>query len=134
MKTTILTVACLFAWSGAARAQDTHEKIADEMIPVFTKLADTLATIKDKKTGDDAKPTIKDIAKKMLDLKERGDKLGEPKGDKKLELEKKYKDKITEATKKMTGEMIRIATQVEGGMDIVKDISELLAPLAKKKN
>lgn len=132
MKISIAAIACIL-FAANARAQDNFEKVADEMIPAFTKLGDTLATVKDKKTFEDAKPTFKQLTKTMLDLKERAEKLGEPKGDKKEELEKKYKPKIEDATKKMTTEMVRIATQVEGGQDIVKELSEILAPLNKKK-
>lgn len=132
MKLSIAAIACIL-FTAHSRAQDSYEKVADEMIPAFTKLGDTLANVKDKKTFEDAKPTFKQVTKTMLDLKERAEKLGEPKGDKKEELEKKYKPKIEEATKKMTTEMVRIATQVEGGQDIVKELSEILAPLNKKK-
>ena len=133
MKKALLAAICFFAWTAPTRAQDTYEKILDEMVPAFGKLADTLGTIKDKKTSDEAKPKLKEIAKQMGELKARADKLGEPQGDKKTDLEKKYKPKMEEHTKKLSTEMIRIATQVEGGMDIVKEISELLAPLGKKK-
>ena len=132
MKKSLLVVVCALAWSATVRAQDTYEKVLDEMIPAFTKFGDTLATIKDKKTADDAKPKLKEVAKTLGDLKERADKLGEPKGKDKEDLEKKYKDKLQEAAKKMTTEMIRIS-QLDGGMEIVKELSDLLAPLSKKK-
>ncbi len=133
MKTTVLAIVCALAWTNPARSQDTFEKVVDEMIPAFTKFGDTLATVKDKKSFEDAKPTIKQVAKTMLDLRERAEKLGEPKGEKKEELEKKYKAKLEAAAKKMSTEMVRIATQVEGGQEIVKELGEMLAPLSKKK-
>ncbi len=133
MKAFVLAMACGLGFSTIASAQDTYEKVLDEMVPAFTEFGETLEKIKDPKSAEKVKPALKELAKKMADLKARADKLGEPKGEKKEELEKKYKGKLQDAAKKLSTEMVRIATQVESGKEIVKEISEILGPLSKKK-
>lgn len=133
MKTTLLAIVCGLAWTEAVHAQDTFDKVLDAMLPTFTKLGDTLATIKDKDSADKAKPTIQEVVKEMTKLKERGEKLGEPMGKQKEELEKKYKSKLEDAARKLSIELVRIKSDVSGGDEIVKEVSELLGGLAKKK-
>jgi len=127
-------IAAVFAclWAAPVRAEDSHESVAEDAIKALGTFNDILATIKDKASADDAKPKLKDAGGKLADLKVRFDKLGEPKGGQKEELDKKFKPKMEEVTKKLQNEMIRIATQIEGGQDILKDITSHLAPLGKK--
>lgn len=133
MMTRVWAVLGVLVFATAASAQDSYEKVLDEMLPAFNQLGETLEKIKDKKSADEAKPAVKNLADQLVKLKARADALGEPKGEKKEELEKKYKGKLETAAKKMSTEIVRIASQVEDGKAIVKDISEALGPLSKKK-
>lgn len=132
MKKVLLTAAFAIVFAVPARAADTHESLLEDSIKALTAFSDVLTSIKDKASSETAKPKLKEAAQKMLDLKDRSDKLGEPKGAAKDDLEKKYKGKMEEVVKKLTTEMIRIS-MLDGGMDIVKDLGEMLAPLNKKK-
>ena len=128
--------ACLFTLLGAplVSAKDTHQNLIEEMIASFNKLSDVLVTIKDKKSADVAKSKVETIGKLMADLKKRADILGEPKGEQKEELEKRFKQKMEDAAKRMTCELIRIAKNIDGGQEIVKEISTLLGgPSTKAK-
>jgi hypothetical protein len=132
MKRVLLAVVCVLASTASASAQDSFEKVLDEMIPVFGKLNESLAAIKDKKSFEDAKPKLKTLAAQLVALKDRGEKLGEPKGKMKDELETKYKAKLEEAARKMATEMLRIKMLPDGD-EMVKEISTLLSPLSAKK-
>ncbi|MCE9532680.1 MAG: hypothetical protein K8T89_16400, partial [Planctomycetes bacterium] len=79
-----------------------------------------------------AESKLKEIGEKLSDFKKRFDKIGEPTGEKKEELDKKFKPMMQAVTKKLEGQMNRIATQIDGGPDILKEITSHLAPLAKK--
>ncbi len=132
MKKVLLTAVLAFVWTLPGRAQDTHDDLAEDAIKTFSGFADVLASIKDKESAEKAKIELKKTGDKLADLKTRIDKIGEPQGAKKDELEKKYKPKMEEVQKKVQGEMLRIATKVDGGQDIIKDIAAVLAPLGKK--
>lgn len=132
MKSAILAVACILGWTVSANAQDSFDKVIEEMIPTFGKLNTTLTKVVDKRSFDDARPALQEVAKEMLALKERGAKLGEPMGKTKDLLEIKYKAKIEEAARKLSTEMIRIKALTNGD-EMVKEISMLLSPLSAKK-
>ena len=132
MKKALFAAVLAVLWSAPVRADDTHESLADDAVKAFSTFGDILAKITDKPSAESAKPKLKETGAKLADLKIRFDKIGEPKGEKKDELDKKYKPKMEEAAKKVQNEMIRIATKIEGGMDIIKDITEALSPLNKK--
>jgi hypothetical protein len=132
MRKATLAVVCALAWTASTNAQDSFEKVLDEMIPAFGKLNESLATIKDKKSFEVATPTLKTIADQMVLLKDRGKKLGEPKGKMKDELETKYKAKLEEAARKLATEMLRIK-RLTDGEEFVKEISNMLSPLRDRK-
>jgi Skp family chaperone for outer membrane proteins len=128
MKNLMFAAVVALAWTATSRAQDTHEALAEDAIKAFNSFADVLGTIKDKASADKAKTDLQKTGEKLAGLKERFDKIGEPKGDKKDELDKKFKPKMEEVQKRVQNEMLRIATKVEGGQDIIKDIGMMLAP------
>jgi type I site-specific restriction endonuclease len=136
MKKLVAASMLAILWAAPTQAEDpkpdTHEALVEETIKSIEKLSKILADIKDKTSSEDAKPKLEETVKAMTAMKKRADKLGEPMGAKKEELEKKYKPEMEAATKKLTGEFIRIATNVEGGQEIVKNISALFANLNPK--
>jgi hypothetical protein len=132
MKQAIITIACMLAWTASANAQDTFDKVIEEMIPTFGKLNTTLTKIVDKRSFDDAKPALQEVARELVALKERGAKLGEPMGKTKDLLEIKYKAKLEEAARKLSTEMLRIKALTNGD-EMVKEISMMLSPLSVKK-
>lgn len=132
MKKVLVAAVVALIWSAPSQAQDTHEVLADEAIKAFNGFADILAKITDKKSAEAATADLKKTGEKLTELKARFEKIGEPKGEKKEELDKKFKPKMEEVQKKVQSEMIRIATKVEGGKDIIMEIGAVLTPLAKK--
>jgi hypothetical protein len=130
MKRILFAAVLALAWSAPGRAEDTHETLAEESYKAFNGLADVLAGIKDKDTAEKAKPELKKTGEKIADLKARFEKIGMPTDSKKVELEKKFSPKMKEAMKKVEKEMGRIATMVDGGLDILKDLTAILAPIA----
>ena len=119
---------------GPVRADDTHRSLTEETLKEVDAFTDILKSIKDKNKADEAKPKIEAQAKTMLELRKRSEKLGEPTKETKADLDKEFKTKFAEAIKRLQDQMIRIATSVDGGQDIVKDIRERLAPLSKAKD
>jgi hypothetical protein len=132
MKNALLAVACALAWTATANAEDSHEKVLDEMLSAFGRLNTTMTKIVNKQTFDDVKPILLEVAKEMYELKERGAILGEPKGKSKDLLEIKYKGKLEEAARKLSIEMVRIKALTNGD-EMVHEISILLLPLSAKK-
>ena len=140
MKKLIIAGIVAVLGAGPACAQDsgtdTHESLVADTIKSIKDFSDILAQIKGKKSADDSKPKLEAMSKRMAELKKRYDKVGEPAGAKKEELEKKFKPDMEAAAKKLTGELVRIALNVEGGQDFVKDISSMfdsLKPKGKEK-
>lgn len=132
MTRTLLVVTCVLAWTASANAQDNFDKVLEEMIPTFGKLSTTLTKVVDKRSYDDAKPALQEVARQLVALKERGAKLGEPMGKTKDLLEIKYKAKLEEAARKLSTEMLRIKALTNGD-EMVKEISMMLSPLSVKK-
>ncbi len=132
MKRVLFGALLAVLWSAPIRAADTHEAVAEDAIKAFSGFADALTAVKDKESAQKANPDLKKWGEQIAGIKKRMDVLGEPKADKREELDKKYKPKMEEAVKKMQAEMSRIATKVDGGLDILKSITDVLAPPDKK--
>lgn len=128
MKKILIAAVLAVIWSAPVRAEDTHESLADDAFKAFNEFADTLAMIKDKESWEKVKESLKKTGMKLADVKARFDKIGEPKGDKKDEIEKKYKPKMEEIQKKVQSEYQRIANKVPGGREILNEVNAALAP------
>jgi len=127
----VVAIGTIPAW--AVDGADSYETLSEETIKTIDAFCSILSKIKDKKSADAVKQDFEDNARKMADLAKRGEKLGEPKAEKKEELEKKYKAKFDAGIKKLREEMNRIANNVDGGKEIVQELSKSLTPLAKKE-
>ncbi len=116
--------------SAAARADDTHDSLAEEYVKAYTNFATGLAAIKDKDSATKTMPDLEKTGQKILDLKKRFDKLGEPSEDQKAEMTKKFAPKMQELQKTITAEMLRIS-KLDGGPDMLKGVENVLAPVKK---
>jgi len=101
MKKVLIAAVVALVWTMPGRAQETHEVLAEDAIKAFDTFASVLSTIKDKDSAEKAKPDLKKVGEKLAGLKGRFEKIGEPKGDKKDELDKKFKPKMEEVQKKL---------------------------------
>jgi hypothetical protein len=121
------------AWADdAVKGGDTYETLAKESIETIDRFTAILAKIKDKKSAEEVKQEFDDNAKKMTDLKNRSEKLGEPPPERQAELKKMFQSKFQGSIKKLQQELDRIAKDVEGGKEIFQEFSKSLAPLTKK--
>jgi hypothetical protein len=114
-------LALVFAVSGCG---DSHEAVLKDTIKTMDEITEVCESIKDESSAKAAKPKLEKLAEKMKDIKKRADKLGDPKGDKKEALEKKYKDDLLKSALKMAV-AIQKASTVPGGKDAIKPLEEI---------
>ena len=115
------------AWAAEG---DSYESLAKESIETIDKFAAILSKIKDKKSADDVRKDFDENAKKMTDLKLRSEKLGEPPAEQRQLAREDVQVESSEASiKKLQEELNRIAKNVDGGKEIVQDLSKSLAPV-----
>ncbi len=116
------------------RAEDSHEKVIEDLQVVLGKLGDTLATIKDPKSAQLASAQVKEFGQAIQSINARAVKLGLATGERKIELEKKYKPAMDLKIKKVSAEFQRILSSIDGGARILNEISETLNPAPKTNN
>ncbi len=124
----LLAAVLPFALTGCG---DSHDKAMKDMVSVMNRMADTLATVKDKATAEAAKEKLKGITEEMKAIKTRMDKLGNPTGDAEKALKDKYEKEMSEATSKMMGAAMKIATAGPEAAEVLKDAMSGMKDFAK---
>ncbi len=106
--------------------KDNFDSLIGSMVKTLNEVGDTLAKITDDKAAKEAPPKLEKLAQAMGELGERGQKLGKPNAEEEKTLEAKYKNDLTAASKKLTGEIERLKGQPYG-----KGVLEALKPKPK---
>jgi hypothetical protein len=127
-----LLVALSFIVTAQGQEKDSFDSLTGAIIKQLGKVADTLASITDKKTAEAAKPKLSEVGKTIQDLQARLEKLGKPSEEEAKALEKKYKDDTLKIISRVQSEAVRLAT-VEGGTDILKEIGTIFNKKKDKK-
>lgn len=117
----LLTVVA-FASGGDSKGKSLDfDKIAEDIIASFNKTADVLEKVKDKKSAEEARAKLREVAGKLKELSVHDsafEKLDKSKQD---ELEKKFKSKIDAAIGRMGKEAVRVSS-VEGGKELLREL------------
>lgn len=104
----VAAIVCLVA--APAQAGEEHKTLAKELAAAFNDLNAQLDTVKDSASADKAAPEIEKISKKITEISQKGEKLGQPTDPKELEeLQKEVMPIIQPAMQKLMGNMMRIA-------------------------
>ncbi len=103
--------------SGAA--DDTHENVIREAIKSWRDAAATLATIKDQKTAEAAKPKLKRLGEAMRALRKRQDKLAKATDAERAQLQKKFGTSMRAARTNYLKERARVE-KIPGGKDALE--------------
>ena len=118
-----LVAAAVLSVPLTASAQDTLDSLTQDMLKQLSKTVDVLATIKDKTTAAEATPRLRDIAKNMVELKQKAEKL-KPSKQEQEALEKKYKTQVDTIIRKMLAEVVRLQ-KVEGAAEALKELDKV---------
>lgn len=104
----VAAIVCLVA--APAQAGDEHKAIAKELAAAFKDLNTQLDTVKDSASADKAAPEIEKISKKITEISQKGEKLGQPTDPKEIEeMQKELMPIIQPEMQKLMGNMMRIA-------------------------
>lgn len=90
-----------------------HEKVMKELVSLLAEYSEALASVKDKASAQAAEPKLQDIGKRMRDIQDRMQALGEPSDAEMKRLQTKYESAMDEQTTKVGNEMMRIMTNPE---------------------
>lgn len=116
MKRTIgvaFTLMSIFAYGvlfvAGSGCGDSRESLADETMSVMEEMVATLQGVKDEASAKAAKPKLEDLAKRFDDINQRESKLPAPTDEQTKALIEKHGSKMDELSRKLQGEMLRIA-------------------------
>lgn len=87
---------------------DSHDKVSNDMVTAMEQLVKTLETVKDEKSAKAAAPKVEAFTKKMASIETRMKEVGDPSAEVEEQLKAKYEQRMTEASQKLMGEMMRI--------------------------
>jgi len=114
-------------------AKLTFEQAAKEEVRLMATAADLLATVKDKKTADEAIVKFKVLGKKVLAAQAKFKPLGEPAEEERRVIEKKLKVEIDLIQKRLIAEGTRVFA-IEGGVEVLKEFESQIFPRSEKKS
>src|SRR5262245_9428497 len=102
-----------------------HEAAIKDLLGNIDKITTLLATIKDAERTKEATPPLKQAAKEWENIRKKADDLPPPTQDEKTQLEKKYKEPLEMAQKKLFAEVARVRV-TPGGLDALAAIAKVL--------
>jgi hypothetical protein len=95
------------------------------------RMTTSLGTIKDEETAKAARPELRKAAEHFVTIRKKADILKPPTKEEKDRLEKEFRPKLDEATKKLLAEIGRVEP-VPGGKEALKEIRAAVNPELKK--
>ena len=129
----LLTLAMLWlSFAGSVQAgEGRFEGVLKEVVGVLDKLATTLTGITSEDSAKAAQPELRKLAAQWQTLMKKAEDVAPPTKEEKDRLEKAYAAKLTEARRKLFGEVERVR-EVAGGREALKEISGVLERKSKK--
>jgi hypothetical protein len=107
------------------------EDVLKDMVTTIERMTSSLAGIKDEETAKSARPELRKAADHFVSIRKKAETLKPPSKEEKDRLEKEFRPKLVDATKKLFGEIGRVG-KVPGGKDVLRDISAAVNPEPKK--
>ncbi len=136
MKPSLLVAATVLCLAGLVRAQqsgeDSYETLVKEMLGTVEQITSTLKTITDRASAEAARPELRKLAKKMLELHKKADEWKQPDKERLERLKKDYAPKLEKAVKEFN-EAVTGAKAIRGSDDALAELDELRARNAKDK-
>ncbi|MBI3407143.1 MAG: hypothetical protein HY040_02150 [Planctomycetes bacterium] len=114
-----------------AGGEGRFEGVLKDLVGALDKLTTTLGGIRDEDSAKAAQPELRKMAVQWQALMKKAEDVAPPTKEEKDRLEKAYATKLTEARKKLFGEVERVR-EVAGGPQALKEISGVLARKSKK--
>ena len=114
--------------AGCGGGLGTHEGVLDAQIDAMDDFADILDGINNKSDVDSAKPKVEALVKRMQEIQTAADKLGEPTGDQKKQLEKKMQD----AQKKFEPRMKKVQERLQNDPEAMQALFGLIMEVSSK--
>jgi cytochrome c556 len=113
------------ALAAAAGEESAHEQALKQMIRALDKLTTTLSGIKDAETAQAARPELRKAVEGWTATKKKLEELPPPGNAEKDRLQKEYKGKVDEATKKLFTEIGRVR-MFPAGKDVLQEMAKVL--------
>jgi len=128
----LFLLSCLWLPVELAHAgEGRFEGVLKELVGSLDKLTSTLAGITDEESAKSAQPELRKLAAQWQLLMKKAEDVAPPTKEEKERLEKAYAAKLTEARRKLFGEVERVR-EVAGGREALKEIAGVLARKSKK--
>src|SRR5262245_9583865 len=108
------------------------EDVVKEMLATLDKITTTLAAIKDEKSAEASREPLKKAGQQFVELRKKADAMRPPSKEERDRLDKEFRPKLVEATKKVLAEIARVR-QVPGGREALAEISAVIDPSPPKK-
>jgi hypothetical protein len=109
-----------------------HEAAIKDLLANVDKITTLLAMIKDAESSKEATPALKQAAKEWEAIRKKASDLPPPAQDEKTQLEKKYKEPLEMAQKRLFAEVGRVR-MTSGGLDALAAIAQVLGQKTKDK-
>ncbi len=132
MKTTLSIAIAAVAWTTTARAADTHESLAEQMIATMDEYTKVLTAIRDVRTAEEAREKLDELAKTVKSLVGRTQELGIPEREIRTKLAREYQPRIEASLRKIDAEKRRIRDTVDGGTEIADRIEKTFDRVFRK--
>jgi hypothetical protein len=123
MKQALALMSVLFLLTCTGCGGDSADKVADDTVSIMNEMATVMESVKDEASAKAANAKLRDLGERMKALKARQDKLALT-PEQKIEMEKKYKDKLEPVLQKLLGEAMRISfdPKLKPAMDGLEDV------------
>ncbi len=128
----LLFVTVLMSVHGQAKVVG-FEDVIKEMLAIMQDMTTTLETVTDQVSAGTAKPVLRKVAKRFVDIRRQARKMKPPTPEEKQILEKAYKAKLQSAQLKLFGQIARVK-RIEGGQQALEELKTFLSREAPSKN
>lgn len=125
------TLLCLTVAASVDAGEGRFEGVLKDLVGALDKLTTTLAGITNEDSAKEAQPELRKLAAQWQTLMKKAEDVAPPTKEEKERLEKAYATKLTEARRKLFGEVERVR-EVAGGREALKEISVVIARKSKK--
>lgn len=111
---------------------DSPESLTRDSIATLNEVADVLATVKDRRTADAARPTLRQLGERWRDLQKRAGAVKQPTAGESKALQERYRPEMEAAMKRYFAEVQRLL-QVPGGPEALRELGEVKPRESPKK-
>jgi hypothetical protein len=127
----VILLSCALAAPAGQETKASLEDVLKDMVATMERMTSSLAGIKDEETAKAARPELSKAADHFVSIRKKAETLKPPTKEEKDRLEKEFRPKLVDATKKLFGEIGRVG-KVPGGKEVLRDISAAVNPEPKK--